>query len=91
MKGLEHGRWDRAWGGIASLSLALSIVHANASKRSYTLDDLVRWLCEAPATLAAFDNRAGALLPGREANFLLFDPEATYTVSTDAFNLALRW
>jgi allantoinase len=83
MKGLEHGRWDRAWGGIASLSLALSIVHANASKRSYTLDDLVRWLCEAPATLAAFDNRAGALLPGREANFLLFDPEATYTVSTD--------
>ncbi len=81
MKGLEHGRWDCAWGGIASLSLALAVVHTDACKRGYTLDDIARWLSEAPAKLAGLEDRAGALLAGREANFILFDPEASHTVS----------
>jgi allantoinase len=83
MKDLEHGRWDRAWGGIASLSIALPVVHTGAVARGYTLDHIARWLSSAPAALAGFADRAGALLPGREANFVLFDPEARHTVSTE--------
>jgi allantoinase len=83
MKGLEHGRWDKAWGGIASLSIALPVVHTGARRRGYTLADLARWLCAGPAALAGWADRAGALLPGREANFVIFDPDASFTVTAD--------
>ena len=78
MKGLAHGRWDRAWGGIASLSVALSAVHTGAVSRGYSLEDVVRWMAVAPAALAGYSHRAGALLAGRSADFVIFDPEASY-------------
>jgi allantoinase len=81
MKRLDEGRWDLAWGGIASLSVALPVVHTGACARGYTLDHVARWLSAAPARLAGFDDRAGALLPGREASFVVFNPEAMQTVS----------
>ena len=81
MKNLEQGRWDRAWGGIASLSIALAVMHTDATRRGYTLDDLARWLSAAPAALAGFADRAGALLPGREASFVIFDPEVRHTIT----------
>jgi allantoinase len=58
-------------------------VHTDARRHGYTLDHLVRWLCAAPARLAGFEDRAGALLPGREANFVIFDPEASRTIMVD--------
>ena len=90
MKRLEEGRWDRAWGGIASLSLALSIVHTDARARGYTLDDLARWLSAAPAQLAGMAERAGALLPGREASFVLFDPRHSTQSPRTIFTSAMR-
>ena len=82
MKHLDEGRWNRAWGGIASVSLALSIMYTEALERGFTLDDLARWLAAAPALLAGMADVAGALLPGREANFVIFDSDVTYTVAS---------
>jgi allantoinase len=81
MKRLEEGRWDRAWGGIASLSIALPVVYSDALRRGFTLEDIARWLAAAPAQLAGFHDRAGTLLAGREANFVVFDPNATQVVT----------
>jgi allantoinase len=78
MKGLEEGRFDLAWGGIASLSVALSAVWTGAEQRGFGLDDVARWMSSAPASLAGFSDRAGALAPGREANFVVFDPDAAF-------------
>ena len=83
MKRLPEGRFDQAWGGIASLSVALSAVWTEASKRIFTLADVTRWLSHAPATLASLSNRAGSLAPGREATFTIFDPEATWQVTPE--------
>jgi len=83
MKRLDLGRFDFAWGGIASLSLALPVVWTDASQRGLTLDDIARWMSSAPAALAGFSGRAGALAPGREATFVVFNPEAQFTVSPD--------
>ncbi len=69
MKRLDLGRFDLAWGGIASLSVALPVVWTDASQRGFTLDDVARWMSSAPAALAGFSDRAGALAPGREARF----------------------
>jgi allantoinase len=83
MKRQDSGRFDQAWGGIASISLAASIIHTECTHRRLTLDDMVRWMSSAPAALAGLSHRAGALATGREANFIIFDTEAEFRVTTD--------
>jgi allantoinase len=83
MKREDSGRFDLAWGGIASLSLALSAIHTECCGRGFTLDDIVRWMSNAPAALAGIGHRVGALAPGRDANFIVFDTEAEFTVTAD--------
>ena len=83
MKRLDVGRFDLAWGGIASLSVALSVVWTDAHKRGFGLDDIARWMSSAPAALAGLSARAGALEAGREANFVVFDPDAEFTLTPE--------
>jgi allantoinase len=83
MKREDSGRFDEAWGGIASISLALSIIHTECCNRGFTLDDIVRWMSSAPATLAGINHRVGALEAGRDANFIIFDTNAEFTVTPD--------
>ena len=83
MKRTDTGRFDQAWGGIASLSLALSIIHTEAHARGFTLNDIARWMSTAPAALAGLSHKAGSLAPSREANFILFDTERQFTVTPD--------
>jgi allantoinase len=83
MKREDSGRFDLAWGGIASLSLAFSAIHTECCRRGFTLDDIARWMSSAPAALAGIGHRAGALAPGRDANFIVFDTDAEVTVTAD--------
>jgi allantoinase len=83
MKRLAEGNFQTAWGGIASLSLALPLMHAEASKRGFTLTDIARWMAEGPATLAGCQERKGQLAAGYDADFVVFDPVAEFVVSTD--------
>jgi allantoinase len=83
MKRPDTGRFDLAWGGIASLSVALSVMHTECLQRGFTLDDLVRWMSTTPAALAGISNQVGSLEAGREANFTLFDTETTHTITAD--------
>ena len=83
MKLLDRGRFDLAWGGIASLSVALSAMHTEGRRRGHTLLELARWMSSAPAHLAGIDGRAGALAAGREANFVIFDTEATVGITAE--------
>jgi allantoinase len=83
MKCEDAGRFDVAWGGIASISLALSVIHTECLRRSFTLDDISRWMSSAPAALAGISHRAGALETGRDANFLVFDTDTEFTVTAN--------
>src|ERR1700733_4280856 len=83
MKRIDTGRFDQAWGGIASLSLALPIIHTDSSHRGGTLEDIPRWMSSAPAALAGLAHRAGSLQSGRDANFIIFDTEIAFTVTPD--------
>ena len=81
MKRLEEGRFDLAWGGIASLSMALPVVWTDAARRGFALRDIARWMSSAPAALAGFNDRVGSLEAGRAANFVVFNPEAEFVVT----------
>lgn len=83
MKRREEGRWDRAWGGIASLGLALPVMWTAMAQRGMHITDLSRWMATAPAQLAGLAGRKGALTPGADADFVVFNPDAAWTVTPD--------
>jgi allantoinase len=82
MKLQETGRFDLAWGGVASLSIALPVMWSDANMYGFNLENIVQWMSSAPAALAGLAHKAGALKVGREANFIVFDTEARSTVRT---------
>jgi allantoinase len=79
VKELASGDFARAWGGIASLELTLSAVWTGARERGFAVERLAVWMSEAPARLAGLRDR-GAIFPGRVADLVVWDPEATRTV-----------
>jgi allantoinase len=83
MKRLDDGSFKTAWGGIASLSLALPLMWTEASQRGFTLTDLTRWMAEAPARLAGCSARKGRIAEGFDADFVIFEPEAEFVVTED--------
>lgn len=83
MKRLAQGDFKTAWGGIASLSMALSVMWTEAQPRGFQLPDIARWMAEQPATLAGCDARKGRIAKDFDADFIVFDPEAEFTVTMD--------
>jgi len=81
MKQMEHGDFRSAWGGIPSVSLALSLMWTEASHRDCSLVDIARWMAEGPAQLAGVEGRKGRLAAGFDADMVVFDPEAEWTVT----------
>lgn len=83
MKCRDAGDFLRAWGGIASLQLGLSVLWTETYRRGCSLADVVRWLCSGPARLAGLDRRKGAIAAGCDADFVVFDPDATWRVDPE--------
>ena len=83
MKQLETGNFKTAWGGIASLSTALPVMWTEASRRGFTLGDIARWMAEGPAELAGCGVRKGRIAPGCDADFVVFEPDAEFTVTPE--------
>ncbi len=83
MKRFAEGDFRAAWGGIASLSMALPVMNTEASKRGFSLNDVARWMAEAPAKLAGCDARKGRIAAGYDADFVVFEPENEFVVSKD--------
>jgi len=81
MKQMERGDFRSAWGGIPSVSLALSLMWTEASRRGFSLVDIARWMAEGPAQLAGLEERKGRLAAGFDSDMVVFDPEAEWTVT----------
>ncbi len=78
-----RGNFARAWGGIASLELSLAAVWTAAGDGP-TPADLFRWMSAAPARLAGLAPRKGSLAAGADADLVVWDPHATWTVDPRA-------
>lgn len=85
LKRPQEGDFLGAWGGIASLELGLSNVWTHAAAHGHSLQDLSRWMSAAPAALAGL-SRKGAIAPGKDADLIAFDPEATREIRVEALH-----
>lgn len=77
------GDFFAAWGGIASLQLAPSVLWTGARARGHGPEALARWLSAAPARLAGLESRKGRIAPGYDADLVIFDPDAEFIVEPD--------
>jgi allantoinase len=72
---MKAGDFATAWGGISSLQLRLPLTWTGAAARGFGYEDLGRWLALAPAQLAGLDDRKGSIEVGKDADFVVFDPD----------------
>jgi allantoinase len=81
--GEETGRFDEAWGGIPSLSTALSVLWTECAQRNIPLTQLMQWTSVAPARLAGLSTEIGSIEPGKHANLVAFDADAAFTLAPE--------
>lgn len=74
------GNFMTAWGGIASMQFDLSLLWTGARLRNFTLMDVSRLLSANPAKVVGFDKVKGSIQEGMDADFVIWNPEDTFTV-----------
>ena len=79
-KHLEDGDFVKAWGGIASLQIGLSAIWTGLRSRGIAMNKLAEWMATAPARLARIDAAKGSIAPGKDADLVIWDPDAVWTV-----------
>jgi allantoinase len=80
------GDFGKAWGGIGGLELRLPATWTEARRRGHSLDDVARWLAEAPARLAGLSARKGSIVPGLDADLVVWDPDRELRVEAAALH-----
>lgn len=83
MKLLKTGDFKKAWGGISSLQLGLSIVWTAARTRGFDVADVARWMSAGPARLVGLENMKGAIAIGRDADLTVWNPDVSFTVARE--------
>jgi allantoinase len=84
LKHLDSGDLIRAWGGIASLQIALPVVWTGARRRGFLPEQVVRWMAENPANLVGLGQKKGKIAPGFDADLVVFYPDASFVVDPAA-------
>jgi allantoinase len=83
MKEIASGNLMKAWGGIASLQLALPILWTAARKRNIPVTNMAKWVSTNPASLPGLNRRKGKIAPGYAADLVVWDPNKEFTVTAE--------
>lgn len=85
-------RFDRCPNGIPGVEPRLSILYSEGvRKRGVPLPRFVELVSTAPARLFGLAPQKGNLVPGADADVVLFDPKAKWTMSHKTLHMASDW
>ncbi|KAK9380530.1 uncharacterized protein V2V93DRAFT_370938 [Kockiozyma suomiensis] len=80
LKDPEHGDFFNAWGGVSGLGLGLSVLWTEARKREVSLEQVSAWTSKNTAAQVGLLGSKGEIDVGRDADFVIFDPEKEFIV-----------
>ena len=80
LKKLDAGKFDEAWGGISGLQFGLSVVWTAMRERGLKPEQLAQWMSERTSRFLGLPN---GIAVGREANFVLWNPEEAFTLAPE--------
>ena len=83
MKLQQSGDFLKAWGGISSLQLRLPVAWTEARRRGHSLNQMVDWLCDAPAKLVKLEKQKGRIEVGYDADLVVWEPDEEFVVSAE--------
>ncbi|KIJ28127.1 hypothetical protein M422DRAFT_270622, partial [Sphaerobolus stellatus SS14] len=86
LKCLDSGDIMKAWGGIGGLGLGLSLLWTEAGKRGITMVQIIEWLSFKPAKHVGLAASKGSIEVGKDADFVIFDPNAEFKVTKEVLN-----
>lgn len=79
-KEIDSGNLMQAWGGIASIQLALPVLWTAGKCHDISLPHICKWLCENPAKLIGKENQIGKIAPGFDADIIVWNDKEEWTV-----------
>ncbi|OQP62388.1 allantoinase [Niastella vici] len=83
LKEVESGNLMKAWGGIASLQLALPVLWTAARQRNIPVAGMAKWLSTNPAEFSALKKLKGKIARGYSADLVVWNPNKKFIVTAD--------
>lgn len=83
LKCVDTGDFMKAWGGISSLQLVLPLLWTFGQPKGLSLNDVSRFLSYNTSKLARLDHRKGSIAVGMDADFVVWNPDESITVTPD--------
>lgn len=85
-------RFDRCPNGIPGIEVRLPLLYSEGvAKGRISLPRLVELISTHPALLFGLAPQKGTLAPGADADIVLFDPKARWTMSYESLHMAADW
>jgi dihydropyrimidinase len=85
-------RFDRCPNGIPGIEVRLPLLFSEGvDKGRLTLTRLVELVCAQPASIFGLAPGKGSLLPGTDADIVLFDPNAKWVMNRENLHMAADW
>jgi dihydropyrimidinase len=85
-------RFDRCPNGIPGIEVRLTLLYSEGvTKGRISLPRLVELVSTHPARLFGLAPQKGALVPGADADIVLFDPKAKWTMNRESLHMATDW
>lgn len=80
LKCIEEGSFEKAWGGISSLQLGLSVIWTECRKRGITIDKVSDLMSKNTNDFIGTGDQKGMIKKGYKADIVVFDPEKNFKV-----------
>jgi dihydropyrimidinase len=89
---MGEARFDKCPNGIPGVEVRLPLLFSEGvAKGRLTLERMVELVAAAPARVFGLAPRKGALVPGADADIVLFDPKARWRMGLDSLHMAADW